>query len=87
MQSLLKECEGRGLLGWFCLRHSFFHREDAMPPVFRPVACPRCGRPFSFGYAVRRAATMPWTGRLVNCGWVGKCRIAEETKAVTSAEE
>jgi len=36
-----------------------------MPPVFRPEACPRCGTPFAFGYAVRRTATMPWTGRLV----------------------
>jgi hypothetical protein len=36
-----------------------------MPPLFRPEACPRCGTPFSFGYTVRRTATMPWTGRLM----------------------
>jgi hypothetical protein len=136
-----------------------------MPPVFRPEACPRCGTPFSFGYAIRRRATMPMTGRLVlmvglaaalmlsalaflvlaslvwsfsegtdlpyqdkgilfffayvliglplslapaylgwrrafrmprvlrvqcpgpDCGWVGKCRIAEEGKPATSADE
>jgi hypothetical protein len=36
-----------------------------MPPVFRPEGCPRCGAPFSFGYAVRREARMPWVGRLL----------------------
>ena len=37
----------------------------AMPPLYRPQACPRCGTPFAFGYAERRAAVTPWAGRLV----------------------
>jgi hypothetical protein len=36
-----------------------------LPPVFRPESCPRCGTRFAFGYAERRAATTPWTGRLI----------------------
>ena len=36
-----------------------------MPAVLRPEACPRCRRPFVLGYAVRRNATMPPTGRLL----------------------
>jgi hypothetical protein len=35
-----------------------------MPPIYRPEACPRCGTVFAFGYAERRAAMMPWVGRL-----------------------
>jgi hypothetical protein len=36
-----------------------------MPPLYRPESCPQCGARFAFAYAERRAARMPWTGRVI----------------------